>query len=61
MRMDWQLDGLIGTTPIRLMAAVKYRCLLATNGNTLDYLTYDFSLRQYDYLHISITFPQEVE
>ena len=27
------------------MAAVKHRCFLATNGNTLDYLTYDFSLR----------------
>jgi len=27
------------------MAAVKHRYFLATNGNTLDYLTYDFSLR----------------
>jgi len=37
--MDGQLDGLIGTTPIKLMAAVKHRCFLATNGNTLNYLT----------------------
>ena len=27
------------------MAPAKHRYFLATNGNTLDYLTYDFSLR----------------
>jgi len=31
--------GLIRATPKRLMAAVKPRCFLATNGNTLNYLT----------------------
>ena len=29
----------VGTTPKRLMTAVKSRCFLATNGNTLNYLT----------------------
>ena len=31
--------------PKRLMAPAKHSYFLATNGNTLDYLTYDFSLR----------------
>ena len=29
------------------MAPAKHRYFSATNGNTLDHLTYDFSLRQY--------------
>ena len=40
-------------TPKRLMAAVKHRCFLTTNGNTLNYLTYDFSLRQYLIITVS--------
>jgi len=42
------------------MAAVKHRCLLATNGNTLDYLTYDFSLRQFRNLTKTARFCQRM-
>jgi len=43
MRMDWQLvDGLNRPPP-----GVDDVWHLATNGNTLEYLTYNFSLRQH--------------
>jgi len=52
LRDKWEWTDILttvlsGTTPIRLMAPAKYRCFLVTNSNTLDYLTYDFSLRHY--------------
>ena len=45
MGMDWQLDGLIGNHAYKINSRCQTSLVLATNGNTLEYLTYNFSLR----------------